>query len=148
MNIALWLERAGQSHPDRAAVGHGRQVARSYRDLAGRVARLAGALTHKFGLIPGDRVAIVAKNCVEYVELLFAIWHAGMAAVPANAKLHGTELGYILEHSGARACFASPGLDSAIAPHAPPALERLIVIGSREYEALLSQEPQIGRAHV
>ena len=31
--------------------------------------------------------------------------------VPANAKLHGAELGYILEHSGARVCFASDGLD-------------------------------------
>ena len=43
----------------------------------------------------------------------------GFAAVPANAKLHGAELGYILEHSGARVCFASDGLDGEIAPHAP-----------------------------
>ena len=50
-----------------------------------------------------------------------------LAAVPANAKLHGAELGYILEHSGARVCFASPGLDAEIAPHAPASLERLIV---------------------
>ncbi len=39
--------------------------------------------------------------------MLYGIWHAGLAAVPANAKLHGAELGYILEHSGARVCFAS-----------------------------------------
>ena len=54
--------------------------------------------------------------------------------MPANAKLHGAELGYILEHSGARVCFASDGLDGEIAPHAPTSLERLIVIGSAEYE--------------
>ena len=43
MNIALWLERAGLSHGDRPAIGHGTRVVRSYGELAHRVARLAGA---------------------------------------------------------------------------------------------------------
>jgi hypothetical protein len=38
--------------------------------------------------------------------------------VPANAKLHGSELGYILEHSEAKVCFASSGIDSEIAARA------------------------------
>src|SRR5256885_13269056 len=132
MNIASWLSRAGLSHPGLAAVGCGPRVAQSYGQLAERAARFAAAL-HRLGLKPGDRVAIIAKNCVEYVETIFGIWHGGFAAVPANAKLHGRELGYILEHSGARVCFASAGLDSEIAPHTPSSLERLIVIGSRGY---------------
>src|SRR5262249_27336568 len=69
------------------------------------------------------------------------IWHAGLAAVPANAKLHGRELGYILQHSGARLCFASEGLVGEIAPHAPASLEHLITIGSRDYDALFSSGP-------
>jgi long-chain acyl-CoA synthetase len=140
MNIASWLARAGLSHPRLAAVGCGARVVRSYGDLAGRAARLAGAL-QRLGLEAGDRVAIVAKNCVDYVEVVHGIWHGGFAAVPANAKLHGRELGYILEHSGARVCFATPGLDSELAPHAPESLERLIVIGSREYETLFTADP-------
>ena len=118
MNLALWLERAGKADPQRPALGIGPRVLRTYGEVAGRVARLAGAL-RGFGLEPGDRVAIAAKNCPDYVEMLYAIWHAGLAAVPANAKLHGAELGYILEQSGARVCFASDGLDGEIAPHAP-----------------------------
>jgi len=141
MNLALWLARAGKSYPDRPAVGLGARVLRSYGELAGRVARLAGALTGRCGLRPGDRVAIAAKNSPDYLDLLYAIWHAGLAAVPANAKLHGAELGYILEHSGARACFASAGLDDEIAPHAPKSLERLIAIGGREYQQLLTTDP-------
>src|ERR1041384_713716 len=133
MNIASWLYRAGLSHPGLAAVGYGARVMQSYGELAERAARLAGAL-HRLGLKPGDRVAIAAKNCVEYVETINGIWHGGLAAVPANAKLHGRELGYILEHSGARVCFATPGLDSELAPHAPARLQRLIVIGSDRYE--------------
>ena len=72
---------------------------------------------------------------------MFGIWHAGLAAVPANAKLHGRELGYILEHSGARVCFASDGLDAEIARYAPASLERLIAIGSPAYEALFTADP-------
>ena len=140
MNLALWLDRAGRGDPHRPALGIGRALLRTYGELAGRAARLAGAL-RSFGLDAGDRVAIVAKNCPDYVELLYAIWHAGLAAVPANAKLHGAELGYILEHSGARVCFASRGLDGDIAPHAPKNLERLIVIGGAEYERLLAADP-------
>ena len=102
-------------------------------------------MRQRFGLEPGERVAIVAKKCSDYLELMYGIWHAGFAAVPANAKLHGRELGYILEHSGARVCFASHGLDSEIAPHAPATLERLITIGSAEYEALFAADPIGGR---
>ncbi|MDJ1159872.1 AMP-binding protein [Chelatococcus sp. SYSU_G07232] len=141
MNIALWLERLGKADPGRPAIGHGRRVAATYGEVAERAARIAGALRGWLGLAPGDRVGIVARNSPEYVEILHGIWLAGCAAVPANAKLHGAELGYILDHSGARVCFASPALDEAIAAHAPATLERMIAIGSRDYAALLSAEP-------
>ena len=138
MNIALWLERAGLSHGDRPAIGHGTRVVRSYGELAQRAARLAGALRTQCGLAPGERVAIFAKNSPEYMEALNAIWTAGLAAVPVNAKLHGRELAYILEHSGARVCFVSADLEAAASAHAPASLQRLITIGSREHEALFA----------
>jgi long-chain acyl-CoA synthetase len=93
MNIALWLERAGKSHPGRPAAALGERVVLDYGALAARAARLAGALRTRCRLAPGDRVAIVAKNCVAYLEALYATWHAGLAAVPVNAKLHGAEVG-------------------------------------------------------
>jgi long-chain acyl-CoA synthetase len=140
MNLALWLARAGLSHPSHPAAATGTRVVATYGNLAMRAAKLAGALRDRFKLAPGERVAVVAKNSPAYLELLYGIWHAGLAAVPANAKLHGSELGYILEHSGARICFVSPGLDAEIAPHAPQSLERMIVIGGHEYEALLAAD--------
>jgi len=140
MNIALWLERAGLSHGNLPAVGRGSRVVQDYKALAGRAARLATALRDRIGLGPGDRVVIAARNCPEYLEVLYAIWHAGLVAVPANAKLHGAELGFILEHSGARVCFVSDQLEGAIAPHAPPTLDRLIIIGGADYESLSPQK--------
>src|SRR3954471_7421028 len=140
MNLALFLERAGRDDPRRPALGIGPRVLRDYGDMAGRGARLGGAL-RSLGLNPGDRVAIIAQNCPDYVEVLYVIWHAGLAAVPVNARLHGAEQGYILEQSGARACFVSDGLDGGLAPHAPHSLERLIVIGSTDYERLFAADP-------
>jgi long-chain acyl-CoA synthetase len=137
MNQALWLSHSALQHPSLPAVASGTRVVATYGQLAERAARIAGAL-RGFGLVPGDRVAIVSKNSPDYLALLYGIWHAGLAAVPANAKLHGAELGYILDHSGARVCFASHGIDAEVAAHAPASLQRLITIGSADYDALLS----------
>src|SRR5262249_57017322 len=133
-DIALWLHRAGLAHPDRPAVGYGARVLRRYGAFAARAARIAGALRGCCGLVPGDRVVIAAKNSPDYLDALYGVWHAGLVAVPANAKLHGAEFGYIIAQSGARVCLASPEVAAEIAPHAPPTLERLIAIGSADYE--------------
>jgi long-chain acyl-CoA synthetase len=138
MNIALWLARAGLSHADRPAVGHGTRVVQTYGALAERAARLAGGL-RALGLEPGDRVVIAAKNNPAYLEILYGIWHAGLAAVPANAKLHGAELGYILDHSGAALCFVGADIEAELAAHAPAGLRHLIVVGSPQYEALFAE---------
>ena len=39
------------------------------------------------------------SNSPQYLEALFGIWHAGLVAVPVNARLHRDEIKYILEHS-------------------------------------------------
>src|SRR5215813_11284891 len=101
MNIASSLVRAASEVPDRPAIGSGARVIRSYGEFGARVARLAGALRGNLGLKPGDRVAIVAHNSPDYLDVIYAIWHAGLAAVPVNAKLHGAEHGFILQSSGA-----------------------------------------------
>jgi long-chain acyl-CoA synthetase len=135
MNMALWLERMAKAQPGAPALAHGTRLVRSYGELGERVARIAGALRGELGLAPGDRVAIFAKNSPAFLEALYAIWHAGLVAVPVNAKLHGAELAYVLEHSGARVCFVSRDVDAAAAAHAPPTLERLIRLDGPDFEA-------------
>ena len=83
-----------------AALADGERVHASWRVFAARTAGAAAGLGDGFGLSPGDRVAIVMRNRPEYLEALFAIWHAGLVAVPVNARLHRDEIAYILEHSG------------------------------------------------
>ena len=56
MNLAQLLVRAARVHPDRPAVLRGERVLWRYRELADRVARLAGHL-RALGLAAGDRAS-------------------------------------------------------------------------------------------
>jgi long-chain acyl-CoA synthetase len=118
MNLAHLLARSARLAPDSRAIALGKRPVLSYGQLADRVSRLATGL-RKLGLAEGDRVGLAMKNCVEYHEVLFACWHAGLVAVPMNAKLHAKEFAYILENSGANACFVTSDLESAIPSGTP-----------------------------
>ena len=100
MNPAVWVERHGRLRPDGAALAEGERVHATWGTFATRTAGVAAGLRRDFGVSPGDRVAIVMRNRPEYLEALFAVWHAGLVAVPVNARLHRDEIAYILEHSG------------------------------------------------
>src|SRR5688572_7477138 len=115
MNLAHLLHRSARWRPDATALAVGGKVVADYGVLSRRVAGLAAALRGRLALRQGDRVALAMKNCPEYWEVFFACWHAGLAAVPMNAKLHPKEFEYILGNSGAKLCFATPDLAPTIA---------------------------------
>jgi long-chain acyl-CoA synthetase len=140
MNLAHWVRRAGLEFADRPAVSVGERAELDYAGLAERVARLAGGLKDRLELAPGERVALVMGNVAEYVEVLFACWHAGLAAVPVNAKLHPSELRYILDHSGARTCFATADRLGAIEAAGAPGLKHVIEAGGPDHRKLLDGE--------
>jgi long-chain acyl-CoA synthetase len=143
MNIAAWLERNARCFADRPGISQGRTVHASYAQWAGRVAALAGTIRRQWQCVPGERAAIAMTNRPEYLEALFAAWHAGMVAVPVNAKLHREEFRYILGHAGARICFTSPDLAETLVPLADdlPELARVVVAGDAIWQkAVLSEE--------
>ena len=143
MNLAALLDRAGRSARERPAVTLGSRVLWSYGELAERAARLAGGLRRRYGLGDGARVLIAMKNHPAYVELLFACWRAGLAAVPVNAKLHAKEFRYILGHSGAQAVFVTPDLEATLAEAAKDAkgVREIVDVDSRAYRRLPDGEP-------
>jgi fatty-acyl-CoA synthase len=120
------FERTLRVFPERPAVVYGDQRW-SYRRFAEEVGRLAGALV-RAGVAPGDRVAFLAPNVPELLAAHFAVLQVRAALVAINTRLQTEEVGYILNHSGAKVVFADPELAGAVrgAPGGLAARPRLV----------------------
>ena len=82
----------------------------TYRELAERSWRLANAL-RAAGLGKGDRVATLLFNSAPMLEAHFGVPASGGILVAINNRLGSSEVGYILEHSGARFLLLDPDLE-------------------------------------
>ena len=140
MNPAVWVQRHGRQRPDAPALADGERVHATWAAWAERTARAAGGLRAEFGLAPGDRVAIVMRNRPEYLEALFAVWHAGLVAVPVNARLHREELAFVLEHSATSLVVADGehADDVGSLVGAVPSLRAAVVAPGERWARLLS----------
>ncbi|MFT4768753.1 MAG: acyl-CoA synthetase (AMP-forming)/AMP-acid ligase II, partial [Glaciecola sp.] len=118
----------------------GRRI--SYGDLEARVRQLANGLTDTLSLQKGDRVAILSKNAIEYLELIYACARVGLIAQPLNWRLSKDELTRIVDDGEPRTLVASEEyaeLASALREGSSP--ETLLVFGSDSdgsYEALIA----------
>jgi fatty-acyl-CoA synthase len=74
----------------------------SFSQWNDRSCRLANALIG-LGLSKGDRVAVLAYNCVEWCEIFAATAKAGLVALPINFRLIGKEVQYIVGNAEASA---------------------------------------------
>ena len=97
------LRAASQKLPNKTAfIFRDKRI--TYEAFEERVNRLANGLLAK-GYKPGEHVAILAYNCIEYYEILFALAKAGMIAAPVNFRFAGEEIAYIVNHSDSRLLF-------------------------------------------
>jgi acyl-CoA synthetase (AMP-forming)/AMP-acid ligase II len=132
--------------PDKLAV-RDLDRALTYRAWNARSCRLANALLG-LGLTKGDRVAVLAYNCLEWAEIYAATAKAGLVAVPINFRLLGPEVAYIADNADVAAFIVQNDLvdivDGIRSTLACPR-DRFIHFGAaacpagyRSYEALLA----------
>ena len=76
--------------------------AHSWTQVDERARRLAGYLAGR-GLAPGERVMVIARNCIEWPEISFGLAKAGLIAVPVNIRLAPDEVAHVRDDCGARA---------------------------------------------
>jgi fatty-acyl-CoA synthase len=75
----------------------------TYSQLNERAVRCAQVWTQVAKLEKGDRVGVLAQNCVEYIEAFSAAGKTGIILVPLNTRLTAHELEAIVRDSGMRA---------------------------------------------
>ena len=125
--------------PDKPAIVEGERRV-TWGELEQRVNRLATALAAR-GVRPGSRVALMMRNCIEFIEIQWATTRLGALAVQIGYRLKPPEVAYILGNSEPAFLFCQPG-EEAVAREAraqagEPAEDHLIVIGAA-YERLLA----------
>jgi long-chain acyl-CoA synthetase len=113
VNVGAFLTKAARLHPAKIAVADG-GIRLRYDEMNARAAAFAAGLSLR-GYAPGDRVVLFMPNRADYLVALFGLFKGGFVAVPANAKLHASELGFIVGHCGARAVVCSEKSHAVVA---------------------------------
>lgn len=88
-------------HPDKMAVIEGGRML-TYGQLGDRVRQVAADLERQWGVQPGDIVALLAPNCVEFVISYFAIVQIGATVQPIDERLTPAEMAAILRDANTR----------------------------------------------
>jgi len=145
--IGFWLTKRAFLGGDKQALVDGERRL-TYRELNIRVNRLARSL-QALGLVHGDRCAILAYNCLEYVEVIFAAAKLGLTLVPLNWRLSPPELAFNLSDSGADTLIFDSDFAEVVAQlQEQAAIKRMIVLGSKAsldsdaYEELLARQSE------
>ncbi|WP_394498017.1 AMP-binding protein [Shewanella sp. ENK2] len=101
--LSHWVETQGNEVYLRQPI-NGQYVDFTWREVQQKVQQVAGALRH-LGLVPGDKVAVLSKNCAEWFIIDLALMHGGYISVPIYPTANAETIRYVLEHSEAKAIF-------------------------------------------
>src|SRR5205807_9076200 len=97
-----------------------------YPELFGAALRASSGLA-ALGIGAGDRVAMLLRNSLEFLEASIATVPLGASAVPINWHWRGEEIAHVLHDSAARALILHADLWEAIAASVPDAVRLLVV---------------------
>jgi fatty-acyl-CoA synthase len=111
----------------------------SYGELDLHAQRAAVAMVAELKLAKGDRVGLLAHNCVEFVEIFFSAGKSGLILVPLSTRATVHELEGIVRDSGMRAIVYGEGFEeTAEALRAKCSLERLVRITADDRPEVVS----------
>ena len=118
----------------------------TFADLNMRANRAANFLREKYDVQKGDRVSILAQNCLPFVDLLFGLGKIGAIFAPLNWRLTARELVYIVNDLQPKVLICGPEytsvldeMRSTISVDSLISLEGAELSGAEPYESLLEQ---------
>jgi long-chain acyl-CoA synthetase len=126
---SIWamVSDAASQNPGGEALVCG-DVRMNWREVAQKSADIAAGL-HKIGLRPGDRVALLLGNRIEFALALFGAAHLGLVTVVLGTRQQKPEIAYVLTDSGARLLIHEATLADRLpdAPDVPELVHRIAV---------------------
>jgi long-chain acyl-CoA synthetase len=136
VNLADLLHATAAARPaDVAFVDLASRVETTWATVDASVDALAAGL-RKHGLEPGDRVALLLGNRIEFVATYFAVLRAGLVAVPLNTGYTAHEVGDLVSRAGARLLVAEEATEAVASAATTGGGTELVIVGDPAYAAL------------
>ena len=111
----------------------------SYAQLVERIDRVSNLALGGLGLAPGNHAALMAPNCLEFMEIVCGLASVGVPPALVNSRLTPAEVAYIGNDSGARVLFVHESLRETVEEAEFDSVERVVVVGpTGDYDALLA----------
>ena len=110
--VAAALRWRALRHPDLPATWFEGRT-RTFAQLDASSSALAGGLTGRLGLQPGDRIAVLDNNSDAYLELVFAADRAGLVTVPVSWRLTAREVAEVVGDADPAVLVAGEGFGEA-----------------------------------
>jgi long-chain acyl-CoA synthetase len=144
LSLASVLQESALRRPDKVAVIEGPPTRRrvTYAELWDTALRRAAALA-AHGVQPGDRVALLALNTVDFVTAYYAILARGAVVVPVAPMLVADEITFLLDDSGAKLALVADDLEAVVASGAATAGVPVLLLGD---PAATADHPAAARA--
>ncbi len=136
-----FLERRASFSPDWPVLYESdRNREYSYLELNQRASALAAYLTGKANLQKGDRMAVLARNCVEYIDFFFAALKTGIILVPLNVRLSAAELSDMLRQTKPRLLAYEEVFEEISSVLENSTIEKLVVLKKERSQLALKAE--------
>ncbi|MEE3000896.1 MAG: AMP-binding protein, partial [Pseudomonadota bacterium] len=130
-NIATLFKDIANQNPDKVAIIEGDQKT-TYGELHDRVGKLVGGLIDE-GLVHGDRVALIARNCTAHLEIELACAELGLILVSLNWRLAKEEISHCLQLTEPKLIFSAIEFQEVL----PNSSEIKNILFHTEYENLI-----------
>jgi fatty-acyl-CoA synthase len=150
VHAADLLSKRAELSPNRVALVElksGRQF--TYNELNQRANRLANFMSQRFGVKKGDRVSILAKNSIIYIDLFYGLAKIGAIFAPFNWRLTANELAYIINDLEPKVVLCEPeftttliNMRSRIDVQFFVSIDNAGINGSISYEEELERAPE------
>lgn len=139
-NLANFLDLSARHFPERPALICGEHVW-SWREIKARVDAFADALSHDFGVSPGDRILVHAPNGNQLFETMWACWKLGAVWVPSNFRSMPKDLLWMAECSGSTVLICHADAPGHASIQSPSIQHRLSIggTGSNDYDHIIEQ---------
>lgn len=147
LSVAGGIRAAMGRDPGKIAVRHGAQE-RTYRDLVSRIDRVSAWMLDGLKLEPGTHGAILAGNCIEYLEIVAGAAQAGIPLATVNPRLSPREVAAICDDARARVLFVDAERAELARDTDFESIQQVFVIGDDLERRLAAARPREGLAPV